>query len=180
MNFASITFVYYFLPLTLGFYFLTHVLTRKSTANIPIKNIILLLASLLFYAWGEGVYLIILLGSILFNHIFAHYIHSRKSRALLLLGVAANLGLLIIFKYTNWILKEAGLVGDVPELFHLPLGISFFTFQAISMLIDIYRGQKPSKNMVLNKNEFTYTGDLEIAMPSSMILNKRLGTLKSH
>ena len=138
MNFASITFVYYFLPLTIGLYYVCHALTRKSSHNIPLKNIILLTASLLFYAWGEGVYLLILLGSILFNHLIGQQIHRRKNRATLFIGIGFNLLLLTAFKYGNWILKDLGLVGDTPELFHLPLGISFFTFQAISMLVDIH------------------------------------------
>ena len=148
MNFASITFVYYFLPLTIGLYYVCHALTRKSSHNIPLKNIILLTASLLFYAWGEGVYLLILLGSILFNHLIGQQIHRRKNRATLFIGIGFNLLLLTAFKYGNWILKDLGLVGDTPELFHLPLGISFFTFQAISMLVDIHRGQPPAKNIL--------------------------------
>lgn len=148
MNFASITFVYYFLPLTIGLYYLCHVVTRKSVHNIAFKNIVLLAASLLFYAWGEGIYLVILLGSIVFNHIIGLQIHRRKSRTTLFIGIAFNVLLLTTFKYGNWILKDMGLVGDTPELFHLPLGISFFTFQAISMLVDIHRGTPPAKNLL--------------------------------
>ncbi|MEP1231027.1 MAG: MBOAT family O-acyltransferase [Litorimonas sp.] len=110
------------------------------------------MASLLFYSWGEGIYILILLGSIGFNHYISLNIERQKSRKSLIIGLAGNLLLLAVFKYLNWIFEEFGLLSepskgfDVP-LIHLPLGISFFTFQAISMLIDVYRGQKPAKNI---------------------------------
>ena len=153
MNFASITFVYYFLPLTVSIYYLCHVLTRKNPDNFTAKNIILLLASLLFYSWGEGIYILVLLGSIGFNHYIGQKIHLQKTRSSLIIGLCGNLLLLVIFKYLNWVLQELGVIADKPNgidvpFIHLPLGISFFTFQAISMLIDIYRGQKPAKSIL--------------------------------
>ncbi len=153
MNFASITFVYYFLPLTVSVYYLCHVLTRKSPDNFTAKNRILLLASLLFYSWGEGIYILVLLGSIGFNHYIGQKIYLQKTRNTLIIGLCGNLLLLVIFKYLNWVLQELGVIADKPNgidvpFIHLPLGISFFTFQAISMLIDIYRGQKPAKSIL--------------------------------
>lgn len=153
MNFASVIFVYYFLPLTVSLYYLCHYFTRKSANSISIKNAVLLFASLLFYSWGEGGYILILLGSIVFNHGVGHWISRDKTRVSLVIGLFGNLFILAIFKYANWILRDIGFAGSEAggyqlPLIHLPLGISFFTFQAISMLVDIYRGQNPAKTLL--------------------------------
>jgi len=141
MNFASVTFLYYFLPILIGFYYIC--------PNRSWKNGCLLLASLAFYSWGEGVFLLLLLGSIGLNHFFVHLIHRQSSKTVFLaLAIAANLGLLFFFKYVAWAWANiAGSEAQVLSL-HLPLGISFFTFQAISMLVDVYRGVKPPDNVM--------------------------------
>ncbi len=136
MVFSSVPFLFYFLPALIALYFAT-----------PWKNAVLLAMSLLFYTWGEGTYVAIILASIAANHGFASAIAHAAGRNrgwLLGTGVGANLALLGTFKYAGFVTANiAGALGaaDAPWVFetHLPLGISFFTFQAMSYLIDIYR-----------------------------------------
>ena len=133
MVFSSITFLYYFLPILLGIYF---VVPSK------FKNLVLLIFSLLFYFYGEPKYVIILLFSCLINYIFGLIIEKRKSKLYLVLAIIINLGLLIFFKYTNFF------IGNINNIFGLnikllnivmPIGISFFTFQTLSYVIDVYK-----------------------------------------
>lgn len=134
MNFASVTFLFFFLPLIVALYFVM----RGRGA----KNLFLLLASLFFYAWGEGLGIALLLISISMNHVFSHKI-ARQKHPWLVIGIAANLGLLIIFKYLGLITQTLGLPYLEPRL---PLGISFFTFQAMSLLVDVARGSRPARS----------------------------------
>ena len=149
MVFSSPIFLFVFLPLTLGLYYL---LPRSA------KNVFLLLASLVFYAWGEIFFVLVMLASIAFNFLFGWLIGAanpggRKKWALAA-GVTANLCLLGYFKYANFVVENlagAGLVdasGWNPV--HLPLGISFFTFQAMSYLIDVYRGENRAQHNLVN------------------------------
>ena len=143
MNFSAITFLYYFLPLVVAIYFLC----RGRSA----RNVVLLTASLFFYAWGEGVFLVLLLGSIAANHVFAHLIDGKEAkskRLWLTIGICSNLLFLIVFKYFGLITETLAPLGVPKVKAHLPLGISFFTFQAISMIIDVYRGVKPSSSIM--------------------------------
>ena len=138
MVFSSTIFLFGFLPILIVLYF--------STPKV-LKNALLLAASLLFYAWGEGIYLLIMLASIGLNYVVGLLIASTsKPKGWLIAGVVANLGLLLSFKYANFINDNANVlliaVGVDPNNLapvHLPLGISFFTFQAISYLVDLYR-----------------------------------------
>lgn len=142
MVFSSPLFLFLFLPLVFCFY-----AAGRSTRA---KNLILLLASLIFYAWGEGSYILLLLASIAFNHYGTLFLSRQqgRTRALCCAGlVAANLATLVYFKYAAFLLSSLGAVaglfswtGDisVPEV-QLPLGISFFTFQALSYVIDVAR-----------------------------------------
>ena len=144
MVFSSVLFLFLFLPIALAGYHLI--------PTIRGKNLWLLVASLWFYAWGEFRYLPLLLGSIGINFAFgllvAHFAKGSRKRLLsLALAVATNLGLLVYFKYwcflltnLNPLLKGFGLSVQVPTI-PLPLGISFFTFHALSYLIDVARGQ---------------------------------------
>ena len=135
MVFSSVTFLFFFLPLIVGLYF-----------ALPWRmwrNAILLVASLLFYSWGEGAGIILLLNSIVINHVFSRLIASR-GQPWLALGIIANIGLLIAFKYLGLITETLGLSRIEPRL---PLGISFFTFQAMSLLIDVSRGSAPAKSI---------------------------------
>ncbi|MBL4659098.1 MAG: MBOAT family protein [Alcanivoracaceae bacterium] len=141
MVFTSPTFLFAFLPVALFLYYL-----------VPrnIKNSVLLLASLFFYAWGELAFVLVLIFSIGVNYIFGRLLYSRQqSKAILLVGVAVNLLLLGFYKYFHFLLLNLGIDSDFSQSIHLPLGISFFTFQAISYLVDIKRGQsKPQKNII--------------------------------
>ncbi|WP_330598699.1 MBOAT family O-acyltransferase [Blautia wexlerae] len=119
--------------------------------GIRLKNALLLLASVLFYAYGEPVYIILLFVSTLLNYFCACLIESSKyKKVILTLAVICNLGILIVFKYTDFILGTVntltGLHLPLPQI-RMPIGISFFTFQAMSYVIDVYRGTtKAQKN----------------------------------
>ena len=137
MVFSSLVFLCIFLPIV----FLLHCILP----GIRAKNAMLLVASLVFYGYGEPVYILLMLGSALFNYVCACLIESRPSfkKAVITAAVFGNLLLLVIFKYSGFL---AGLVNSVfgisipvPEI-RLPIGISFYTFQAMSYVIDVYRG----------------------------------------
>ncbi|MCR4584688.1 MAG: MBOAT family protein [Lachnospiraceae bacterium] len=143
MVFSSIIFLFCFFPAVLFFYF---VLCRK---NILAKNVCLLVASLVFYAFGEGKNIVLLLCSIVVNYVFGLLLepgkHKRR-KLLLALGVGADLGLLFVYKYLDFTISNInGLFKTDMALQHiaLPIGISFFTFQAISYVADVYRGKVP-------------------------------------
>jgi len=142
MVFSSITFLFLFLPLVLGIYFLL--------PGIRLRNLFLLIASLLFYAWGEKAFALIMVISITINYLFGiglnRYRDKGTQKFLLILGIALNLGLLAAFKYTsffvdnlNVVLASFSLQPIILQKIHLPSGISFFTLQALSYVIDIYR-----------------------------------------
>jgi alginate O-acetyltransferase complex protein AlgI len=151
MLFSSNVFLYLFLPITLGLYFVT---------PRPLRNGLLLFTSLFFYAWGEKLYILILLASITLNYAMGLIIHRvRRPRSADLavgLAVLANLGLLGVFKYANFFVDNLNLVldhlGQAPvhiDRVRLPIGISFFTFHALSYVIDVYRREVPAlKNPV--------------------------------
>jgi alginate O-acetyltransferase complex protein AlgI len=144
MVFSSVLFLFAFLPLVLGVY---HVLPK-----LWAKNIWLLLASLWFYSWGELRYLPLLLASIGLNYLAALAIASKpkgsRARGAFLAGaVTINLSLLVYYKYWTFLLtslapalQHLGFAGPIPQI-PLPLGISFFTFHALSYVIDVARGQ---------------------------------------
>ena len=138
MLFPSITFLFYFLPLFFILYFLA--------PGITAKNVVLLLASLLFYAWGEPRFVLLLAGQIALNYGAALAIgasESRQRKFVTALAVATNLALLGLFKYADFGVGTFNAVfGGTFALpgIALPLGISFFTFHAISYLIDVHRG----------------------------------------
>ncbi|TGN08035.1 MBOAT family O-acyltransferase [Leptospira ilyithenensis] len=135
MVFSSIVFLLLFLPLVISFYFLV----RREY-----QNSVLISFSLLFYFWGESYYLIILVASVVFNYLIGIFLEERKSKPILFFGIFINLSAIAYFKYYNFFLQNlfqfSGEKIDLLEI-HLPIGISFFTFQMISYLIDIYRGQ---------------------------------------
>lgn len=143
MVFSSPIFLFLFLPLVLLVYFLLQGTVRK--------NMCLLLFSLLFYFWGEGLLVVIMLLSITLNYIFGIQIEkqndAKRKKRILFYGVAVNLLILVVFKYTNFIVDNINLIsisiGFLPikiKAIHLPIGISFFTFQSMSYIIDVYRG----------------------------------------
>ena len=147
MVFSSATFLIIFLPITMVLYYLLGVVITKSTA---VKNLILLIASLVFYAWGEPVYIILMMISICFNFFVgkdmdqAKRMNSKKKvRTLFISAIIFNIGVLGFFKYSNFLIENiAGITGLGIRSLNLPLpvGISFYTFQILSYIIDLYNG----------------------------------------
>jgi alginate O-acetyltransferase complex protein AlgI len=150
--FSSVPFLFYFLPLFLGVYWVA--------PGMRAKNLILLVASLVFYAWGEPWFVLVLIGQIAFNYLAALSIDVRKGiarRRATAIGIGTNLLLLGVFKYADFLVStvnaalpmELGplalpglaLPGLALPSLALPLGISFFTFHSISYLIDVHRRQ---------------------------------------
>ena len=140
MVFSSILFIFFFLPSFLLLYFL-----------VPnkLKNFILLIFSLLFYAWGEPVYIILMIISALINYILAKLIDKSHKKVLLILCVVINILLIGVFKYLGFFIDNINLLFNLnitnPNL-PLPIGISFFTFQAMSYVIDVWRKEVPVQN----------------------------------
>ena len=134
MVFSSLFFLYIFLPLCLLLYFIQRSLTAK--------NIVLVCASLVFYAWGEPVYVLLMLAVSALNWGFSLAFEKKRSRALLALCVALNLSGLIVFKYAGFLVENCNAIFKtafaVPQI-SLPIGISFYTFQALSYSVDVYR-----------------------------------------
>ncbi|MEG1520803.1 MAG: MBOAT family protein, partial [Clostridia bacterium] len=146
MLFSSIPFLFYFLPIVVALYFLM--------PNIRWKNIVLMLASLFFYFWGEPIYTLLMLFTItsgfvhgLFiekfsNHVEGEKRQTKKSKAFMLSSVIISLALLGVFKYTDFFIETINGVfnaGLDPLRLALPIGISFYTFQTLSYTIDLYR-----------------------------------------
>ncbi|MEG0774566.1 MBOAT family protein [Clostridium sp.] len=153
MVFTSTVFMFMFLPIVVGGYFLI----RKE-----FRNMLLLLASLLFYAWGEPKFVLVMLLSIIINFYFGVLIHKNfenksKKKLYLVICLVLNLGLLIFFKYANFLVHNLNsLMGLVSieytvnlRTIPLPIGISFFTFQGLSYVVDVYR-----KDTKVQKNIF--------------------------
>ena len=134
MVFSSLLFLYAFLPVCLLLYFLVPGLTGK--------NIVLLCASLVFYAWGEPVYVFLMLAVAALNWGFGLLLEKKRSKGLLALCVALNLASLVVFKYAGFLVENCnalfGAAFRVPQI-SLPIGISFYTFQALSYSVDVYR-----------------------------------------
>lgn len=142
MLFSSILFLFTFLPLTMILYYLVPARFRG------FRNLVLLVASLIFYAWGEPVYLFLMVFSILFNYISGLDIDrnagsAKRARNSLIFNIVVNLCILGFFKYEGFVIGSINSVLpiDIPyrEL-ALPVGISFYTFQTLSYIIDVYRG----------------------------------------
>lgn len=147
MLFSSISFLYYFLPIVLVLYFIT-------PGNM--KNLILLISSLIFYAWGEPEYVVIMIVSIIVGYITGRLIETfyTKKYAILFLGggVLIHLGILVYFKYVDFFIGNVNAItgASIPLLgLALPIGISFYTFQILSYEIDVYRGKVKSQRNVL-------------------------------
>ena len=134
MVFSSLLFLYAFLPVCLLLYFLVPGLTGK--------NIVLLCASLVFYAWGEPVYVFLMLAVAALNWGFGLLLEKKRSKGLLALCVALNLASLVVFKYAGFLVENCnalfGAAFRIPQI-SLPIGISFYTFQALSYSVDVYR-----------------------------------------
>ncbi len=144
MVFSSIVFVFYFLPITLAVYILA-----EKTHLMWIKNTVVLAASLVFYSWGGVQYLLLLLFLVAVNYVCGLLIEKTRYRKIFLsLGLAVDILSLVYYKYLNFMIRSLLAVihslgntdFQIPmESIVLPIGISFFTFQIISYLIDVYR-----------------------------------------
>ena len=152
MLFPSVEFIFAFLPIVLTVYF---ILLRR---NVLLKNIWLFAASLFFYAFGEGSFILLMLGEILLDYLLALFLNRSQKRwarrALLSIAIISNIGILGIFKYASFVCVDilhlppdaVAIAADI----HLPLGISFFTFQALSYVLDVYMGKVDATGSFLN------------------------------
>ena len=142
MIFSSIPFLYYFLPCVLILYF---------AVPRQLKNLVLLLTSLVFYAWGEPRFVLVMLLTILQGYVFGMLIEKyrdRRAKICLAVSVAVSLGLLAYCKYADFFIENFNAVTglSVPLLkVTLPIGISFYTFQILSYIVDVYRGTVPAQ-----------------------------------
>ena len=148
MVFSSITFLFLFLPIVLAVYY---IVPGKA------KNIILLIASILFYAWGEPVYIVLMLLSIILNYFCGQDIEEKsddpvKAKRSILFAVVVNVLILMFFKYYGFLLDMLNSILPVEIPYRelpLPVGISFYTFQSLSYVLDIYwKKVKPQKNIL--------------------------------
>ena len=142
MVFSSFVFVSMFFPLT---YIINRLLP------VRISNLFLLAASLFLYAWGEPVYVVLLIACAVLNYLLALLMEKHKKGALWL-TLIVNIGVLCAYKYTGFIVQNVnaltGLALTVPAI-RMPVGISFFTFQAMSYVLDVYRGEcRPQKSFI--------------------------------
>lgn len=156
MVFSSPIFLFGFLPIALFIYYLSPKV---------VKNSVLLITSLMFYAWGEVFYVGVMLVSIIANYIIGSVIYESQKKSegnaaqtfYLTIGIVINIGLLISFKYANFIVDNINGILQMMNIsaynlapIHLPLGISFFTFQAISYIVDVYRKEVPAQKNIFN------------------------------
>lgn len=145
MVFSSITFLFYFLPIVLAIYYM-----------VPnkLKNIVLLISSFLFYFYGEPKYILLMISTIIFTYIFGILIDKYKnhSKLFLIISIVIIVGLLMYFKYINFIIENINLILSNKIDFGyivLPIGISFYIFQMLSYLIDVYKKEaKVQKNIL--------------------------------
>ncbi len=148
MLFSSIPFLYYFLPAVLILYFI---------APKKLKNSVLLLSSLFFYAWGEPKYVFLMIASIILGYVWGLLIErfrgSKLSKLFMALSCVSGLGFLAYYKYADFFIENFNAVTglSVPLLrIALPIGISFFTFQILSYTIDVYRGDVSAQKNIIN------------------------------
>lgn len=146
MLFSSIVFLYYFLPVVLLLYYIT---------PKPLKNTVLLCASLFFYAWGEPRIVLIMIASILVGYVSGLLIeafrHGKAGKIVLFLSVVTQIGCLVYYKYMDFFIQNFNdIFGTEISLLKiaLPIGISFYTFQILSYTVDVYRGEKAQKNPI--------------------------------
>ncbi len=152
MLFSSPVFLFGFLPVLLALYFL---------CPKPARNVLLLLASLWFYAWGEPALVVLMLISTGMNYAFGYWVGNARdqktAKGLVAVAVALNLSFLVYFKYAGFLIESlntllaflAAPTLDRPDV-TLPIGISFYTFQAMSYVIDVYRGQAEAERNPIN------------------------------
>jgi alginate O-acetyltransferase complex protein AlgI len=186
MVFSSVLFVFWFFPLAIGL---------LAIAPPRFKNAVLLGLSLVFYAWGEVRYILIMLVSIALDYTCSNAIERYRGdrsrmRRYLAFSVMGNLGLLFFFKYADFVLTSINALSglDLPRLgLTLPLGISFYTFQTMAYTIDVYRGKFPAERNLIDFGAFvclfpqliagpivTY-GDIRLALKAKSVAFDRFG-----
>lgn len=146
MVFSNLVFLFVFLPIVLLLYFLM---------PTKFKNFFLLITSLFFYAWGEPKYVLLMILSIIMNYLFGIFVHQSREKlflkkSILIFSIISNLAILGFYKYSTFVVENINALFGLNitnEPLPLPIGISFFTFQAMSYVIDIYR-----KNADVQKN----------------------------
>ncbi len=147
MVFSNSVFLFVFLPIALIVYYSPFV------KSISFRNFWLLIASLSFYAWGEPIYVLLMILSIIVNWALGLWEsenkRTKKGKAIVLLACVYNLGQLFVFKYLGWIMGIFGGENMFSRIM-LPIGISFYTFQALSYVVDVYRGKDRAQKNVFN------------------------------
>lgn len=152
MLFSSVVFIYLFLPIVLFGYYIVFKKSRK------LQNIFLLISSLFFYAWGEAVFVIVMISSIMINWLLGYLVNKYKSdnkkcRLIIAVTVVLNLSVMFIFKYLMFTVQSInsafGSSFFVPNII-LPIGISFFTFQAMSYVFDVHKGHGEAQRNPIN------------------------------
>ena len=139
MVFSSLLFMFIYLPCVLILYYIL---------PVRFRNIALFIVNLIFYGWGEPVYIVLMLFSITINYISGIFVgkyrlsDNKKAKSVLIINTVVNLGLLFFFKYYNFLAENLSFIGFIKPIdgLTLPIGISFYTFQTMSYPIDVYRG----------------------------------------
>ena len=186
MLFSSITFLFLFLPIMLAVYYI---------APPQWKNFLLLAGSLIFYAWGEPVYIILMILSILLNYFCGMDIENKseneaKAKRSLVFAITVNIVLLVFFKYFGFLVESTNTLFGISIPYRelaLPIGISFYTFQEISYIVDVYRGKvKAQQSLVkyalyvsmfpqLVAGPIVCYGDIEKQLTERKISGRKLG-----
>ena len=186
MLFSSITFLFLFLPIMLAVYYI---------APPQWKNLLLLAGSMIFYAWGEPVYIILMILSILLNYFCGMDIENKseneaKAKRSLVFAITVNIVLLVFFKYFGFLVESTNTLFGISIPYRelaLPIGISFYTFQEISYIVDVYRGKvKAQQSLVkyalyvsmfpqLVAGPIVCYGDIEKQLTARKISGRKLG-----
>ena len=143
MLFTSISFLYYFLPIVIILYF---IVPKK------FKNFILFLSSIFFYFCGEPIYTFLMIGEIFIAYVGARYLEKHRKKSILVSLLAIHIGALGLFKYSDFTINNINQIfgSKIPLLkLALPIGISFYTFQIISYVVDVYRGKVKAQKSFL-------------------------------
>ena len=172
MVFSSLVFLFIFFPVTLFFYFIVK--------NDKAKNIVLVIASLIFYSWGEPVWVCLLIFSSILDYTVSlgieKYRGKKITKLFIALSVVINLGLLAAFKYSGFFISTLNgifrLSLHVPA-FSLPIGISFYTFQTMSYSLDVYKGDVKAQKSFINFLMFVSLFPQLIAVPDRQIFRHR-------
>jgi alginate O-acetyltransferase complex protein AlgI len=179
--FTSVAFVFYFLPAFL----LAYLMAGRTYA----RNIVLLAASICFYTWGEARYVYVLLLSVVVNYVWGRSIAARQGRARSLFlwsGIGLNVAGLVVFKYTAFLFRAGGALfgaADFPAVtpeIHLPVGISFFTFKAISYLVDVHRKDVPAERNLLIFSTYLTMFPQILAGPIARFTDSAKGDAEPH